>query len=252
MSATTAPAISIVVPCHNEQDNLQPLVEAIRQVLEPMEVAYEIVITDDASDDASWQVLSALAQQDPRIRGQRLAQNRGESAASWAGIQASRGDIVVTMDADLQNDPADLPAFLDALEQADCVCGSRVDSRGQGDHVIRIVSSRIANWVRNSLSGEQISDAGCTYRAFRRQCVTGIKFFKGMHRFLPTLIKLEGYHVVEIPVANNPRLHGSAHYGVWNRLFASFYDLLAVRWMKQRMIDYRVAEHTGAGEMPNA
>ena len=242
MTDRQAPAISIVVPCHNEQDNLPLLVKAIASVLLPLHIDYEVVITDDASDDDSWQVLRTLTATDSRVRAQRFRANRGESAASWAGIQASRGSVVVTMDADLQNDPNDLPAFLKALNQADCVCGTRVESRGEGDHIVRILSSRIANWVRNRLSGEQISDAGCTYRAFRRECVADLKFFKGMHRFLPTLIKLEGFSVIEIPVANNPRLHGSAHYGVWNRLFASFYDLLAVRWMKQRMIRYEIAE----------
>jgi len=174
-----------------------------------------------------------------------MHENRGESAASWAGMQIARGRYIVTMDADLQNAPADLPKFIDGLQQADCVCGTRVASRSGGDHIIRILSSRVANWVRNALSGEQISDAGCTYRAFRQECIGNLKFFKGMHRFLPTLFKIEGYSVIEIPVANNPRLYGSAHYGVWNRLFASFYDLLAVRWMKSRMISYQIEERVG-------
>ncbi len=241
----TTPEYSIVVPCHNEEGNLPPLVEAIDAALAPLGVEYEVVITDDCSSDRSWEVLQRLARDNPRVRGQRLRQNRGESAASWAGMQLARGRYIVTMDADLQNDPADLPAFIAALERADCVCGTRVESRGEGDHIVRIVSSRIANWVRNALSGEEISDAGCTYRAFRRDCIGNLKYFRGMHRFLPTLFKIEGYSVIEIPVANNPRLYGSAHYGVWNRLFASFYDLLAVRWMKSRMEPFEVAEHTG-------
>lgn len=236
------PEFSIVVPCHNEEGNLPPLVEAIDRVLSPLDVAYEVVITDDCSSDRSWEVLKELAGKDPRVRGQRLRENRGESAASWAGMQMARGRYIVTMDADLQNDPADLPGFIEGLKQADCVCGTRVESRGEGDHVIRILSSRIANWVRNALSGEEISDAGCTYRAFRRECIGNLKYFRGMHRFLPTLFKIEGYSVIEIPVANNPRLYGSAHYGVWNRLFASFYDLLAVRWMKSRMVPFQIAE----------
>ena len=238
------PELSIVVPCHNEEGNLPPLVEAIDNALAPLKISYEVIITDDRSDDRSWQVLQQLAAANPRVIGQRMRHNRGESAASWAGMKTARGRYIVTMDADLQNDPRDLPKFVEALQRADCVCGTRVASRGEGDHIIRILSSRIANWVRNGLSGEQISDAGCTYRAFRRECIENLKFFKGMHRFLPTLFKIEGYSVVEIPVANNPRLYGSAHYGVWNRLFASFYDLLAVRWMKSRMIGYEIEERT--------
>lgn len=242
-----SPQLSIVVPCHNEEENLPPLVEAIGQALAPLDLDYEVVVTDDRSSDGSWAVLNELARANPRVRGQRLRENRGESAASWAGMQMARGRYIVTMDADLQNDPADLPKFIDGLQRADCVCGTRVASRGEGDHLIRILSSRIANWVRNALSGEEISDAGCTYRAFRRECIGNLKYFKGMHRFLPTLFKIEGYSVIEIPVANNPRLHGSAHYGVWNRLFASFYDLLAVRWMKSRMIPFEIGERTDDG-----
>ncbi len=237
-----APALSLVIPCYNEQDNLRPLVAAIREAVDPLKLAYELVITDDCSTDRSWEILKTLAAEDERVRVQRFAFNCGESAASWAGLKAARGRWLVTLDADLQNDPRDLPKFLEALQRFDCVCGTRVQSRGQGDNFVRIASSRIANWVRNKLSGEQISDAGCTYRAFKRECIDHVKFFKGMHRFLPTLFKLEGFTVTEIAVSNNPRFAGQSHYGVWNRLFASFYDLLAVRWMKKRMLRYQVAQ----------
>jgi glycosyltransferase involved in cell wall biosynthesis len=238
----TQPELSFVIPCYNEQDNLRALVTAIRAAVDPLKLPYEVVITDDCSKDKSWDILKELAAADPRIRPQRFAFNCGESAASWAGMKAARGRCIVTVDADLQNDPKDLPAFLQALEKFDCVCGTRVATRGQGDTFVRIASSRIANWVRNKLSGEQISDAGCTYRAFKRDCIADLKFFKGMHRFLPTLIKMEGFTVTEITVSNNPRFAGQSHYGVWNRLFASFYDLLAVRWMKKRMFRYEIAE----------
>jgi glycosyltransferase involved in cell wall biosynthesis len=160
----------------------------------------------------------------------------------WAGMKAARGKYIVTLDADLQNDPRDIPQFLEALKRFDCVCGTRVEARSQGDNFIRILSSKIANGVRNKLSGETITDAGCCFRAFKRECVQDLKFFKGMHRFLPTLFKIEGFTVTEIPVRHNPRASGQAHYGVWNRLFASFYDLLAVRWMKKRMFRYKIAE----------
>lgn len=242
MSGEPSISLSLVVPCYNEEGNLRPLIAAIREALEPLSVTYEIVITDDCSTDKSWEILKELAFSDPRISVQRFAFNCGESAASWAGLKSARGKYLVTLDADLQNDPKDLPKFLKALNEFDCVCGTRVESRSQGDNFIRIASSRIANWVRNRLSGEQISDAGCTYRAFKRECIANLKFFKGMHRFLPTLFKIEGFTVTEIAVTNNPRFAGQSHYGVWNRLFASFYDLLAVRWMKKRMFVYRIAE----------
>jgi len=238
------PELSIVIPCHNEEGNLRPLVESIDQALSPLSISYEVIFTDDRSKDHSWQLLQQMATENPHVIGQRMRHNRGQSAASWAGMQIARGRYIVTMDADLQNDPADLPKFIEALKQADCVCGSRVASRAEGDNIIRIISSRIANQVRNWLSDEQISDAGCGYRAFRRECIGDLKFFNGMHRFLPTLFRMEGFSVIEIPIATNPRLYGSTHYGVWNRLFASFYDLLAVRWMKSRMIRFEIEERT--------
>ena len=236
------PEISLVIPCYNEEGNLHELVKAIRAAVEPLNISYEIVITDDCSKDRSWEILKELAASDPRTRVQRFAFNCGESAASFAGLKAAHGKYLFTLDADLQNDPKDLPKFLEALKHFDCVCGTRVKARGEGDNFIRVASSRIANWVRNKLSGEQIADAGCTYRAFKRECIGNLKFFKGMHRFLPTLFKIEGHTVTEIEVTNNPRFAGQSHYGVWNRLFASFYDLLAVRWMKKRMFKYEVAE----------
>jgi glycosyltransferase involved in cell wall biosynthesis len=236
------PQISVVLPCHNEQDNLRPLITALREAIEPLKISYEIVITDDCSTDNSWTMLKEFAAADQRIRVQRFVKNAGQSAALWAGMKSARGRYLITLDADLQNDPRDVPQFLEALKQFDCVCGSRVAARGQGDNFVRVASSRIANWVRNKLSGETISDAGCCYRAFKRECIGNLKFFKGMHRFLPTLFKIEGFTVTEIPVRHNPRAGGQTHYGVWNRLFASFYDLLAVRWMKKRMFRFEVGE----------
>jgi glycosyltransferase involved in cell wall biosynthesis len=233
---------SFVIPCHNEAGNLKPLVAAIRAAIEPLKLNYEIVITDDFSSDNSWAILKELAAIDSRIRAQKFAYNCGQSAALWAGMKAARGKFIVTLDADLQNDPQDAPKLIAALKFFDCACGTRIEARSHGDNFVRIASSKIANWVRNKLSGENISDAGCCYRAFKRECVADLKFFKGMHRFLPTLFKIEGFTVTEIPVGHNPRAAGQSHYGVWNRLFASFYDLLAVRWMKTRMFKYKIAE----------
>ena len=236
------PELSVVIPCHNEAENLRPLLSAIHAAIDPLGLEFEVVITDDCSSDGSWRVLQKLAVADPRLRAQRFKFNCGESAASWAGMQKSRGRYIATLDADLQNDPKDLPPMMEALKNYDCVCGTRVETRGEGDSWLRIVSSRIANSVRNKLSGENITDAGCTYRVFKRECISRIKFFNGAHRFLPTLIKLEGFTVTEVPVSNNPRRAGKSHYGVWNRLFKSFRDLLAVRWMKSRKLHYEIGE----------
>jgi glycosyltransferase involved in cell wall biosynthesis len=236
------PELSFVIPCYNEEGNLLALITAVRVAAEPLQLPYEVVITDDCSQDRTWEILKQLAAGDPRIRAQRFAFNCGQSAALWAGMQAARGRVIVTLDADLQNDPNDLPKLLAALEKFDCACGSRVAARRQSDKFIRVASSRIANWVRNLLSNENISDAGCCYRAFRRECIANLKFFKGMHRFMPTLFKIEGFTVTEIPIAAKPRHAGRSNYGVWNRLFVTLHDVLAVRWMKKRMFKYRIEE----------
>lgn len=238
----SSPEISFVIPCYNEEGNLPELFKAIRAATDPLGLSYEIIVTDDCSRDKSWDILKEFAAGDQRIRPQRLSFNSGESAAQWAGMKSSRGKYIVTLDADLQNDPKDLPKFMDALKNYDCVCGTRVATRGEGDSFVKVMSSRIANWVRNKLSDENISDAGCCYRAFKRECVQDLKFFKGMHRFMPTLIRMEGFTVTEIPISTNPRFAGQSNYGMWDRLFASFYDLLAVRWMKKRMFKFKVAE----------
>jgi len=239
----TEPVIlSVVVPCHNEEKNLVPLVTAIRTTLAPLKISYEIVITDDRSTDKSWEILQTLGAQDARIRVVRFAKNSGQSAAIWAAIKSATGRYVTTLDADMQNDPADLPQFLEAIKNCDCVCGNRKASRAQGDSFVRQLSSKIANGIRNWLTHETVSDSACGYRMFRRECADNLKFFKGMHRFMPTLFKIEGFTVTEIPVRHHARLTGQSHYGVWNRAFAALYDLFAVRWMQKRMFRFQISE----------
>src|SRR5205814_7217118 len=236
------PTLSICVPVYNEEENLPLLHDAIVKVFDANGINGEIILVDDGSKDGSWKAIEALVAKDSRVRGLKFASNCGETAASDAGLRNARGKYVMTMDADLQNDPGDIPKFLEALSTGvDCVCGTRVESRSKGDSFIRAASSRIATWVRNKLSHENLSDAGVTSRAFRRECVGKLKLYRGLHRFIPTLLKMEGFSVVEIPVSNNPRLHGESKYGVWNRLFKSFRDLLAIRWMKSRVLGYKVA-----------
>ena len=235
------PVLSICVPVYNESENIPLLHDAIVKVVDPINLPVELILVDDGSKDDSWNQIQKLVEKDPRVRGLKFKQNCGETAASDAGLRAARSRYVMTMDADLQNDPKDIPAFLAALEQGwDCVCGSRVATRKKGDSRVKVLSSRIANAVRNKLSNENVTDAGCTYRAFKRECVDKLKLYRGLHRFIPTLLKMEGFTVTEIPVTNNPRLHGESKYGVWNRLFKSFHDLLAIRWMKSRLLNYQI------------
>ena len=234
--------LSVVAPCHNEAGNLIPFVDAIRAALDPLPLTYEIVLTDDRSTDNSWEILQSLGAKDPRIRAVRLAKNSGQSAAIWAAIKAAQGRYIATLDADLQNDPADLPQFLQAVQHTDCVCGNRKANRAKGDSLIRQLSSKIANGIRNWMTKETVTDSACGYRMFRRECADNLKFFKGMHRFMPTLFKIEGYTITEIPVRHHARHSGASHYGVWNRAGAALYDLFAVRWMQKRMFRFNVAE----------
>jgi glycosyltransferase involved in cell wall biosynthesis len=242
----SAPRVSIVVPAYDEQDNLRPLRAAIKEAIDG-KIDYEVIFVDDGSKDRTREVAREIAAEDARFRLVALAKNSGETAAGWAGMREAAGDLVCVMDADLQNDPKDLPRMLEKLGEGwDVVCGWR-KRRGDGDNIIRRVSSRVANFVRNALSNENIHDSGCTYRLFKRSCVDGLQLYAGMHRFLPTLFKAQGFKVTEVEVANHPRKFGESKYGVWNRVFRAFYDLLAVRWMLKRWIRLEVGERTGRG-----
>ncbi|MEJ2345405.1 MAG: glycosyltransferase family 2 protein [Gammaproteobacteria bacterium] len=235
------PRLSFAIPCYNERDNLVPLVSAIETEAQRLEQDYEIVITDDCSTDGSWELLQSLTAKHPRLRAQRLAHNSGESAASFAAMRAARGDIIVTLDADLQNDPRDLSKFLEAIEHADCVCGTRKESRREGDNWIKSSVSRASNWIRSRMLHDPITDAGCTYRAIRRECIADIPFFMGVHRFIPILRDMHGYRIVEVPVVNQERNSGNSHYGVLDRAGAVV-DMFAVRWMKKRMRKFSIIE----------
>jgi dolichol-phosphate mannosyltransferase len=235
------PEISFAIPCHNETSNLPTLLKEITAEADKLGRAYEIIVTDDCSTDGSWALLKALTKLYPSLRVQRLDRNSGESAASFTAIRAARGDIIVTMDADLQNDPRELPLFFAALKEADCVCGNRQATRGQGDNWLKQQTSRLSNGIRSRVLQDQVGDAGCTYRAFKRETVADLPFFKGIHRFLPILIAFKGYRVSEVPVVNRLRTGGRSHYGLFDRAGAVV-DMFAVRWLKSRMIRFHVAE----------
>jgi glycosyltransferase involved in cell wall biosynthesis len=222
---------------YDEVENLEPLVAEIDSVLAGGGLSYEIVLVDDASRDGSAEVIERLARTNPRVRGLHFRANRGQTDA---GFKAARGRLVATIDADLQNDPRDLPALVRRLETCDAAVGYR---RNRADTWLRRLSSRIANAVRNRVSGDDIIDTGCSLKVFRREALASIKLYRGMHRFLPTLVRLEGFRVEQVPVNHRPRMRGTSKYGVLNRVFTALADLLAVRWMKNRRLDYEVARH---------
>lgn len=234
-----APDISLVIPVYNEERNLPVLAEEIRAALEPLGSPYEVLFVDDGSTDTSLAVLTGLAQQDRRLRILRQPRNAGQSAAMDAGFRHARGGIVVTLDADLQNDPADIPLLLSRLQGYDVVCGVR--ARRQ-DSWVRRVSSGIANAVRNRLTAESVADVGCTLKAFRAEYLHRISAWNGMHRFLPTLLRMEGARITEVDVRHRPRAFGQPKYNIRNRIFRATADLFGVRWMQSRWIDRRQAE----------
>jgi len=236
--------LSVVVPVYNEEESLQRLWPELRSVLDGERPDFEVVFVDDGSEDRSAEIIRGLRESDPRVRLVRLKSNAGETAATDAGFRAARGRLIVTMDADLQNDPHDIPGLLRHLDRWDAVTGWRMN-RGEGDSFARRLSSRIANAVRNRLSDDVVRDSGCTFRAFRRECVRGLVLYDGFHRFIPTLLRMRGYRVLEVPVRNRPRHFGRSKYGVLNRVFAATADLLVVRWMKSRTLHYEIAEDLG-------
>jgi dolichol-phosphate mannosyltransferase len=231
--------ISVVVPVYNEEGNLPVLIPQIAEVLKPLGKTYEMIFVDDGSKDQSRPLLKKMALEYPQIRILGFKKNCGETAAGAAGIKEARGGIIITIDADLQNDPKDIPKMLDYLKEYDMVTGWR---QKREDSWVKRITSRIANRIRNRLSGEEIQDSGCTFRAYKRECLQEIKLYKGMHRFIPTLVKMEGYRVIEIPIAHHPRQFGVSKYTTWNRMWRAFVDLLAVKWMKSRHIYYEIEE----------
>ena len=238
------PDLSIVIPVYDEAENLPALWEELRRVLEGLGLAFEVIFVDDGSQDDSAAIIRGFREADSRVRLVGLKAHAGETAATDAGFKAVRGERVVVMDADLQNDPHDIPRLLAHLDRWDAVTGWRV-TRGDGDGWLRRLSARIGNGVRNRLSGEAIRDSGCTFRAFRRECLRDLVLYHGLHRFIPTLLALNGYRVIEVPVSHRPRRFGRSEYGVWNRALVAFADLLAVCWMKSRRLRYDVAEDLG-------
>jgi glycosyltransferase involved in cell wall biosynthesis len=236
--------LSVVIPVYNEEASLPTLWSELRTVLEHLGLAFEVVFVDDGSHDRSADIVRSFREADQRVRLVRLKTNGGETAATDAGFKAARGRRVVVMDADLQNDPADIPMLLSHLDRWDAATGWRAN-RAAGDNLVRRVSSRIANRIRNWVSDETIQDSGCTFRAFRRECLRGLVLYRGFHRFIPTLLKMRGYRVIEVPVGHRPRRFGRSKYGVLNRAAVAFADLLVIRWMNARLLRYEVVEDVG-------
>ena len=233
------PSYTVVVPVYNEEENLPTLLRELRETMDPLAKPYEVVFVDDGSRDRSLEVLRGLLPENPMVRILAFERNAGQTAALDAGFRAALGDVVITLDADLQNDPHDIPLLLRELGDFDVAVGWR--ARRQ-DSAVKKVTSRVGNRARNWLTREDIADTGCSLKAFKREAVRSLKLYKGMHRFLPTLCRMEGFTVTQVKVNHRPRVHGETKYGVFDRLRATLPDVLAVRWMQSRVLRYRVRE----------
>jgi len=226
--------VSVVVPLYNEVENVSILLRELTGALTGLD--YEIIFVDDGSLD---ETVSRIVP-DPRIRVLRFEKNTGQSAAIFAGLQAVRGEIAVLIDGDLQNDPADIPRLLAEISRgADLVCGYRAQRK---DTMVKRITSRVANFVRSRFTRDGVRDTGCTLKAMRRDCIGALVPFKGMHRFIPALVKGAGYRLVEVPVNHRPRRFGQSKYGLGNRAFRATIDMFGVRWLLSRRLNYKVRE----------
>lgn len=235
----SAPAVSVVVPLFNEEENVPILQSELAAALEGRD--YEIIFIDDGSTDGTAARITTAS----RVRLIRFARNSGQSAALYAGLQAASGAVAVLIDGDLQNDPADIPKLLREIDKgADLVCGYRAQRK---DSAVKRLTSRIANFVRSRFTKDGVRDTGCTLKAMRRECAQALVPFKGMHRFIPALVKGAGYNLVEVPVNHRPRQFGLSKYGLGNRAIRATVDMFGVRWLLSRQLSFKLREdHDGS------
>jgi glycosyltransferase involved in cell wall biosynthesis len=232
METTNSPAVSVIVPLFNEEENMSILQSELKAALAGID--HEIIFVDDGSIDRTFERIETA----PNVRVIRFEKNTGQSAAIYAGLQAAHGAITVLIDGDLQNDPTDIPRLLAEIDRgADLVCGYRARRK---DTLLKRLTSRIANFVRGRFTKDYVRDTGCTLKAMRRDCVSALLPFKGMHRFIPALVKGAGYRLVEIPVNHRPRRFGQSKYGLGNRALRATIDMFGVRWLLSRRFNYKI------------
>ncbi len=225
--------LSIVIPIYNEEENLPILYEKLKNVLDLLGKSYEIIFVNDGSTDRSWEIIKELAEKDPHVVGVNFRRNFGQTAAMSAGFDIAKGEVIITMDGDLQNDPEDIPKLLEKLNEGyDIVSGWRKDRKD--DFLSRTLPSRIANWLISKVTGVHLHDYGCSLKAYRAEVAKNLDYYGEMHRFLPALSKAVGAKVTEIPVKHHPRIYGKSKYGI-SRTFKVLLDLILVKFL----LDYR-------------
>ena len=235
------PYLSLVIPCYNEQENVDVLLSRVDAALAGLGLPFEVILVDDGSTDDTPKLLREGMVKYPWLRVLRMAQNGGQSAAFEAGFEAAKGEVIATIDADLQNDPEEIPRLVPMLDehQVDMVTGWRKDRQ---DTTFRKWQSRQANRIRNWVTQETVADSASSLKVYRAHAVKGLKLFRGAHRYFPTLVKMRGGTVYETPVKHSARHAGTAKYGFGNRAFVGIYDLIGVRWLKKRYLQYNAVE----------
>lgn len=231
---------SIVIPIYNEADNIIPLLEEVEWVMHAYPHLWELIYVDDGSTDASGDILQKLVEAKPYVRCISLKKNYGQTSALAAGIRASRGTWVVTLDGDGQNDPRDIPLLIETCANAsscDLVSGIR---RKRRDPWYKRIISKMANTIRSRVLNDKIQDTGCSLKMYRRSCFEKVPLFNGMHRFLPALFQIEGYSTKEVVVHHRERRRGKSKYHLFNRGASLLFDLFAVAWMRKRKLAYEI------------
>lgn len=231
---------SVVIPLKNEEDNIKDLIEELEPVMTEMKKEWELICIDDGSTDRTPDVLKRIAKNKNYLNILTFNKNYGQSSAFDAGFKTARGEYVITLDGDRQNDPKDIPLLLQLIDDADLVCGIRVKRK---DTLFKRIISRLANTLRSRLCKDGVKDTGCSLKVYRSTCLKQIKMFEGMHRFLPALFTIEGFRIKETPVNHRERTRGKTKYNLFNRSFNTLSDMLAVVWMRKRHLKYRI----GAG-----
>jgi len=248
MTTSKNPWASVIIPIKDERDNLSPLVAGLLKVMDSHDNSrsrpFEIIFVDDGSSDGSSEEMDRLATQHPEVSVFHFDRNYGKTCALEAGFHRSGGDIIIQIDGDLQQDSEDILKLLPLTSSFDLVCGWRQQRQ---DGLVKMLSSRIANRVRNMFTHDGMHDTGCPLKVFRRPVLERIRLYEGMHRFFPALARMYGFTVTEVPVRHYPRIHGHSKYGMGNRLFKSLYDLIAVRWMQNRVLLYHFKKGEGPG-----
>lgn len=228
---------SIVIPLKNEEENVEELIQEVEPVMEAIGEPWELLCIDDGSTDKTLDLLHKIRKSKPYLRVIAFDRNYGQSSAFDAGFRKARGEWIITLDGDRQNDPSDIPKLLKLKDNYDLICGYRKNRR---DPWHKKITSKLANFVRSRFCNDHVRDTGCSLKAYRASCLSRIKMYRGMHRFLPALFKIEGFRITEVAVNHRERVKGTTKYNFFNRSFNTVADMLVVRWMAKRHVNYHI------------